>query len=234
MTHVRRSPFQGGKALRRAVTGLCVSAPLFVPLALDAQLTLGVQGGLGRFTVQGDAPRRTSYASAWGGAGGLILEWNLSEATAISFQPSWTQKGTRVLVEVKGVDEPVDSMDLRLDYLSFPVLLKVSTRRRSGFVTAGVDVGYLRSGILTVGESEETDLTDLLETTDLSALFGVGGTLRKTRPVITLEVRYHQSLLRVLSASASGAETRALPGGFRSNGLELTMGLLLPLGGGAP
>jgi hypothetical protein len=227
----RPGPFRG-RALWETLGGLCLSVLLLAPQTLGAQITLGIQGGLGRFSVKGDAPRNTSYTNAWGGSGGLILELHLSEAVALSFQPSWTQKGTDVMVDVKGIDEPVDSMDLSLDYLSLPVLLKVSTPRRGGFVTAGVDLGYLQSAVLTVGDSEETNVKDALETTDVSAIFGVGGTLRKSRPVVTLELRYYQSLLRVLPTSAPGGETRALPAGFRSSGWELTMGLLLPLGGG--
>lgn len=224
----------GGRARTKMVVGLCVPAAFLLSGSLGAQVTLGVQGGLARFTVKGDAPQRTSYANSLGATGGIIVEWSFAEAVSVSFQPSWTQKGARVLVDVRGVDEPVDSMALRLDYLSLPLLLKVSTPNRGGFVTVGVDVAHLQSAGLTVGKSEGADVKDLMETTDLSALFGVGGTLRKTPPAITLELRYHQSLLRVLPGSAEGPSARALPGGFRSSGFELNVGLLLAVGGGTP
>jgi hypothetical protein len=130
------------------------------------------------------------------------------------------------------VEEPVDSADLRLTYVSLPVLAKVSTRGGRAFVTGGFDVGYLNAATFSVGDSQEIDLKDTLETTDVSALFGVGGTIRQGKPVVTFEFRYNQSLLRVLDPSGRDEETSNLPEGFRSSGFQLILGVLLPLGGG--
>jgi hypothetical protein len=205
---------------------------LALPTGAKSQVALGVQGGLGSFRVKGDAPDRFDYAGLRGGTAGLVLEWNVTDDLALSFQPTWTQKGARVTVEVKGKQEPVDSMELRLTYLSLPVLVKVATRSGRGFVTAGVDVGYLDAASLTVGDSPGIDVQDPLEPTDISALFGVGGTIRRGRPAITLEARYNQSIFRVLPASGTGGATSALPEGFRSSGFQLILGVLFPLGGG--
>ena len=205
---------------------------LSLPTGAESQVALGVQGGLGSFKVKGDAPDRFDYAGLRGGTASLLLEWKLTDDLALSFQPTWAQKGTRVTVEVRGKQEPVDSMELRLTYLSLPVLVKVATRSGRGFVTAGVDVGYLEAASLTVGDSPGIDVLDSLEPTDLSALFGVGGTIRRSRPTITLEARYNQSILRVLPPSAPGEVTSGLPDGFRSSGYRLILGVLFPLGGG--
>lgn len=210
--------------------GLVLMTFLALPVAACCQLSLGVQGGIGSFTVKGHPPEKMDYARSWGGTAGLVLEWNVTDAVALSLQPSWSQKGTGVKVSVRGAREPVDSMALRLEYLSLPVIVKVATRNRGGFVTAGVDLGRLNSATLSIGDSETIDVEDRLEAADLSVLFGVGGTLRKGSPAITFEIRYSQSLLRVLPLSAAGEETSALPQGFRSSGLQVIGGIEFPLG----
>lgn len=219
-------------ALRAPLWAFCVMTLLAFPTGADCQIVLGVQGGLGRFKVKGDAPDRFDYGGLRGGTAGLVLEWKLTDDVALSFQPAWTQKGTGVTVEVKGIQEPVDSMELRLTYLSLPLLVKVATLSGRGFVTAGVDVGRLDAASLMVGDAPGIDVKDRLESTDLSALFGVGGTIRKGSPAITLEARYNQSIFRVLPASATGGATSALPEGFRSSGFQMILGVLFPLGGG--
>ena len=221
-----------GATLRAPVRGIFLLTLLSLPTGAESQIALGVQGGLGSFKVKGDAPERFEYGGLRGGTAGLVLEWNLTDDLALSFQPTWAQKGTSVNVEVKGKQEPVDSMELRLTYLSLPVVVKVATRSGRGFVTAGVDVGYLDTASLTVGDSPGIDVLDSLESTDVSALFGVGGTIRRGRPTITFEARYNQSLFRVLPPSAPRELTSALPDGFRSSGYRLILGVLFPLGGG--
>jgi len=232
MTGSPRRLAAGMAALRVPVTGLLLMTLLALPTGADGQIVLGVQGGLGSFKVKGDAPARFGYSGAWGGNAGLVLQWTVAEDVALSIQPSWTRKGTGVTVEVKGVQEPVDSMKLKLTYLSLPVLVKVATRSGRGFVTAGVDVGYLEAASLTVGDAPGIDVEANLETTDVSALFGVGGTIRGGSPTITFEARYNQSIFRVLPPSALGQVTSALPEGFRSSGFQLILGALFPLGGG--
>lgn len=227
-----RRPFPGRISNRKTAPGLFLLFLLAFPAGAGAQIALGIQGGLGSFKVKGDAPKRVGYAGSWGGTASLVLDWEVTRGVAVSVQPSWTQKGAGVTVEVKGVREPVDSAELKLTYLSLPVLMKVTTSRGKAFVTAGVDLGYLKAGILTLGDSQEIDVENALETGDVSALFGVGGTLRRGRPTVTFEFRYNQSLLRVLNPSEQAKDTSLLPQGFRSSGVQLIAGVLFPLGGG--
>ena len=76
--------------------------------------------------------------------------------------------------------------------------------------------------------SARTDVRDRLNRVDLAASLGFGGILVNGRPRISLELRYFQSLLNL----ADAATTAVLPVRFRSSGLLLMAGVLLPLGGG--
>jgi hypothetical protein len=202
-----------------------------MPADASAQLILGAQSGLASFKVGGAAPDDASYGSQIRVMASGVLGYRIGSSVVLKIEPGFIQKGAGVAFDVEDVEEPVDSLSLNLDYISVPVVAQVFTRGGRGFVTGGLDIGILSSATLvTKNSGEEQDVKDLLETSDVSWLFGVGGLVYRGRPQISLELRYSQSIIKVFDGSNEG-NASALPGGFRSSGFQLIAGASWRLGG---
>ncbi len=196
--------------------------------AAAAQISVGAVLGVNRTGLSGDKPDNTSYSTSAGPIAGLVLEIPVAKGVAIVFQPGYRQSGANIGFQVPDQDEPVDSLSLRLDYFSLPILLKVITDGGRWYVTSGVDLGLLTSATLsTVSGSQEMDVKDALTDFDLAVIFGVGRMFPIGRPRITAEIRYSQSLFN-LAGDSTGQD---LPVRFRASGFQLLAGVLLPLGG---
>lgn len=196
--------------------------------AAVAQISVGAVLGVNRTGLSGDKPDNTSYSTSAGLIAGLVLEIPVAKSVAIVFQPGYRQSGANIGFQVPDQDEPVDSLSLRLDYFSLPILLKVITDGGRWYVTSGVDLGLLTSATLsTVSGSQEMDVKDALSDVDLAVIFGVGRMFPVGRPRITAEIRYSQSLFN-LAGDSTGQD---LPARFRASGFQLLAGVLLPLGG---
>ena len=196
------------------------------PGAVDAQ-AIGVITGLNLGSIKGDAPDNVK----WGGKTGFVLgvagQLRLADDVDLLVQPTLTNRGGSLGVEVEGMEEPVDSGALALSYFTVPVLIKVHAGHRRTFVTSGLDFGFLTSATLEEG-TDETDVKDRLENFDVAVNFGFGGVVFTGKPHVTLELRYSQSLLNLANESTL---QDALPVRFRSSGFQLLAGVLLPLGG---
>lgn len=190
--------------------------------------TLGLVGGLNMSSIKGDAPENIKWGGRAGGVIGLVGEIRLTEEVNLLIQPTLTNRGASLGVEVEGMQEPVDSGSVSLSYLTVPVLVKVFAGHRRTFVTSGLDFGFLTGATLTEG-SDERDVKDRIEDFDVAVNFGFGGIIYAGKPNVSLELRYSQSLLNL--ANASTIED-ALPVRFRSSGFQFLAGVLLPLGGG--
>lgn len=197
------------------------------PSAAAAQISVGAVLGVSRSSLSGDKPDKTSYSTRTGLIAGAVVEIPITTDVHLVFQPGFIQRGASIGVDV-GEPDPVDSLDVKLDYLSLPVLIKIITNNRKLYVTSGIDIGYLSSATLTDGSSE-TDLGPILNDLDLSVIFGVGWMIPIGRPAFTIEMRYNQSLSNLNDTATTPAN---LPARFRSSGFQLLAGVLLPLGGG--
>jgi hypothetical protein len=194
-----------------------------------AQIAIGAVIGANNTGISGDNPDKTSYSAKTGAIAGLVLEIPVAKGVAIVFQPGYRQLKAVIGFEVDGQDEPVDSLDVKLAYVSIPVLLKVVTNGGKWYVTSGLDFGFLSSATLsTISGSAESDIKDLLTDFDVAVIFGVGRMFPVGRPKITAELRYSQSLVNLSNQTIGGSD---LPVRFRASGLQLMAGVLLPLGG---
>jgi len=210
---------------------MVVAAAAAGPREASAQWIVGLQGGLPAYTVAGDAPEGAAYTRGIRLMVAGVLGYQFSSSFALRVEPGLIQRGTGVQYEVDGVEEPVDSLTLNLDYVSVPIVAEVFTPGGRGFATLGLDVGFLSSATLaTTNGAEEADVKDLLESTDLALLFGVGGLVRRSQPEVALQLRYSQSLGRVFDGTVGGVAS-SIPQGLRFSGLQLTAGVSWRLGG---
>ena len=135
-----------------------------------AQVSVGAVLGANRTSLSGDKPKNTSFSTHVGPIAGLVLEIPVAKGVAIVFQPGYRQSGADIGFEVPDQEEAVDSLSLRLNYFSLPILLKVITDGGRWYVTSGFDFGLLTSATLSTvsGNAIITDGTNKISLAGVS------------------------------------------------------------------
>jgi hypothetical protein len=189
---------------------------------------LGATAGASSTKLSGDVPDDGSYTSKIGFSAGLIGEYALWDDIHLSVQPSYVRRGTGLAFDVGEVD-PRDSLELSLDYFSIPIMARFLAPGRIWFVNGGLDLGFLLKGSLKNVPADRTvDVKDLLNSVDLMMIIGVGGTIHLDPALLTIELRYGQSLINAGSNDQLAAKI-GVPPRFRSTGFQLLAGVMYPL-----
>lgn len=205
------------------MTGVSLGAHTAWAAAIGAVL------GLDRCGISGDAPPNTEYAGKTGMVAGVQGELGIARDISLSLQPMYVQRRT----EVKAADVAQGSgervLELSLDYISVPVLVKFGAAGGRTYIAGGVDIGFLTSARIT-GQGLDEDAKSSLSNMDLGAVLGFGVIIPVGHPRLTTELRYVQGLVN-LAGDESAGPIQSLPDRFHSNGWQLTAGILFPLGG---
>ena len=205
----------------------CCAASPWVATSAEAA-SVGAMLGASRCSISGDAPVNTSYGAGMGLIAGVQGEISLSEDIALSLQPKFEQRRTKLTSADSEEEDDERSLDLDLDYVSIPLVVKFQAAGGRTYFAGGVDVGFLSSASLT-GEGVDEDVTSLFHKVDVGALIGFGVVFPIGTPRLTTELRYVQGLVN-LSGGEQGL-INELPDRFHSNGVQLMAGILFPLGG---
>jgi len=213
----------------KSVCAILIAITLIIPLAGQARAgaAVGVLGGITRMSWGGDAPEKGSYGNLMGFTAGGQIDIDIYRSTALSLQPSFTQKGTKIDFEVGGQGEPVDSVEVRLDYFVLPLLLRVETMGGRFYVSGGLELGWLLSARYKTPTQDlgvEVDLNKY----DLAVDFGLGYTIPAGRTGIWFELRYSQSLINVGNEDTASGDVITEPR-VKNNGLTLLVGVLYDL-----
>jgi hypothetical protein len=197
-------------------------------LQAQGQFFLGVSGGASSTRLSGDIPEDGLYTSKAGFSVGVIAEYSLTRDIRLSLQPSYVRRGTGVAFDVGEVD-PRDSLALTLDYLSIPLMARFLSPGGGWFINGGLDLGFLLDASLEdVNGGGTTDVRDFMNDLDLAMILGVGKTFPIHRFLLTLELRYGQSLINA-GANDQLAAALGVPPRFRSTGFQLLVAVLYPL-----
>jgi hypothetical protein len=188
---------------------------------------VGAVLGLNRAAISGDAPPNTAYGAGAGLMAGIQGEFALTRDLSLSLQPMYVQRRTelRAADAAESGDERVLNLDL--DYVSVPILVKFSTGGGRTYFAGGVDVAFLSSARAS-GEGVDEDIEPLLHSVDVGALFGFGVVFPVGRPRLATELRYVQGLVNLREAEQGIVQE--LPDRFHSSGLQLMAGILFPIG----
>ena len=193
-----------------------------------SQTYIGATGGLMSSSLSGDAPEDASYSGKTGFSGGLIADFTLTEDIVLSIQPRYLQKGTSVAYDV-GEYELRDSLTATFDYVSLPVMVKITSLNKRIYFSSGLDFGYLmNSTVENIVDGSTKDVNELIKNYDISATFGFGVNIPIGSPIISLELRYMQSLLNLsdISTSESGS---TFPFRFRTSGFQFLTSIIFPI-----
>ncbi len=201
---------------------------LLFNITMFSQIYIGATGGLMSSSLSGDAPEDASYSGKTGFSGGLIADFTLTEDIVLSIQPRYLQKGTSVAYDV-GEYELRDSLTATFDYVSLPVMVKITSLNKRIYFSSGLDFGYLmNSTVENIVDGSTKDVSDLFKTFDLSATFGFGVNIPIGSPIISLELRYMQSILNLSDISTSESGT-TFPFRFRTSGFQFLTSIIFPI-----
>lgn len=191
-----------------------------------AQVQMSFWGGVNETSFGGNPPKDASYGSIRGLSFGANLDLQPTEDFVISLEPSFEQKGSTVNVGVKeGLQDTTYKFKINQNYFGIGLLFKVNTG--NFFIGSGISFQLLNSATLEF-ESEESDIKDKFINYDALAFFNLGYKIPIGGPSIFFELRYLQGLISI-RAEESESDTENYLSNFKSTGLKLSTGIMIPL-----
>jgi hypothetical protein len=214
------------------ITRLALILVLAAGWAVGAQAApvaaVGAQLGADRSGIDGDVPPNTAYFDKTGLIAGIQGEVRFMDELSLSLQPSYIQKMSGVSIAPSTRGGNPTELSLSFDYVSVPVLVKFAKARGRTYVSGGFTVDFMTAATLSV-QGSDRDVKSTFHDTAFGAVLGFGVVFPVGRTHLTTELRFVQGLTNLASGAAAEA-TGALASRLRSNGLELIVGDLLPLG----
>lgn len=221
--------------MKKLVVVLSVIFTLFVTFSLQAQIKVGVGGGLNFSSVNIDYEEvepTTQTNFVFGG----LLELPVYKNVSLQLYPSYIRKGA----DFKLQGNPLDWI-FELNYVELPLLLKVNFGSNYPYLCAGPAVGYLLDAELRTevdGIKFTGDLKDLTEEFDYGVSFGAGFEKSLGFGNFFFEARYTLGLnnnqkggtFKLTGGSISESmEWEKERDDYKNNGLQVLAGIKIPL-----
>ena len=188
------------------------------------QVYLGFFTGTNLAKLSGDVPQNAEYKNKIGLNTGAFLDFNLTETTILSLQPSFSQEGTKIFYLPLGPFEPVDSISIRLNYFSLPVLVKILTPKHKFYAITGIETAYLLNYKYLVKGIPSNTEADIAQW-NVALHFGAGVRIPAKHSHIVLEFRYTQGIFNLTDETLRRSEIPRV----KTSGLKLFLGFELPL-----
>ena len=161
-----------------------------------AQPVVGAFAGVNSSSLAGDMPDKADYKGLIGLNAGVHVDLKLAGGIYLSLQPSYSQEGTRVFYNLARNEEPVDSLKIRLNYFSLPLVLKVTSSRERFYALGGIETGFM-SGHQVSSHGRELETEIDIEKINIAMHFGVGLKIPLGMPRLFIELRYAQGLFNL-------------------------------------
>lgn len=203
---------------------LFVMLLIIITQPTQAQFSVGLLGVMSSSDLSGSAPSETKYTGRTGLGGGLILDYKITDEVTLSLQPMYLPKGTTVSYDLLSYEEERDSVDAKFSYITIPIMVKIKASKVA-YVTGGFDIGYLQSATATVINADsEKDISDNINSTDVSVNFGVGFTFEVESFNLFFEVRYSQGLFNASNYPEYNDDD--ISSDFKNTGTQILFGAL--------
>ena len=189
------------------------------------QTKIGAFAGLNSSKLSGDAPATGIYKNLMGGNFGAILDVKLGRSIYLSFQPSFSQEGTKISYDVKGELDPVDSIKICLNYFSLPLLLKVTSTNQRFYALTGFETGMLLNSSMDIGDQTGQDLDTEIAQMNFAIHFGAGIRIPIGVPNLFVELRYSHGMLNLTNEPLN---TNVIPR-VKTTGFKVLAGIEIPL-----
>ncbi len=189
-----------------------------------SQNYIGLFGGINSSKLIGDAPNSAKYKSLIGANFGANIDIKLAKSIYLSLQPSYSQEGTKISYSFKGIDEAVDSLKIRLNYFSLPLLLKITSSNERFYAIAGIETGFLQKSYVKSHDLKEDIQEDIIKW-NLAMHFGVGLRIPIGFPILFTELRYSQGLDNLTDEPIVDNNIPRV----KTNGFKILFGIEFPL-----
>ena len=188
------------------------------------QSYIGVFGGLNSSKLSGDAPQNAKYKGLMGANIGAYIDLNLGKGIFLSLQPSYSQEGTKISYTLPKAEEPVDSVHIRLNYFSLPLLLKVTSTNNRFYAIAGIETCLLLDSFVSSHDIKE-DINASVAEWNVAIHFGAGIKIPVGFPRLFVELRYTQGLLNLTDEQIEESYVPRV----KTAGLKIFAGVEIPL-----
>jgi len=196
---------------------------LISSLTVNAQFSIGIQGGLNSGRLDADNlvdGAKVSYKN--GLTIGGIVNYQITDMFSLQTEPRYIQKGERVEYSVGSFDA---DNKIYFNYMELPIYLitEFDVSEFSPMLIGGVNLGYLLNTDVETninGEEENFDITDDYNNIDLSIEFGVGLKYKMNNVTnLLLNVRYSHGIYDISK----------MDGLVITRGIQLLLGILYKL-----
>ncbi len=186
--------------------------------------TIGIYYTKNGAKLTGDKPQGFRIAYDQGFALGLFYDTTVAKDVELSLQPGYQKIQSTVKVP-DNEGELKDTLKLRLDYFSLPLLFKFHPEKTNRFYfIAGPQVGFLLESNTTNELGEEQDRSALFNDLNVTLNFGLGYKIPIKTLELLIEARYEQGLLNVTDFG----NPQELFSRVKTQGINLTLGLGFP------
>ncbi len=209
--------------MKKTVLPFLIMTLLFFSILSMGQVTLGAFGGLNSSKLSGDAPSDAFYTGLIGGNFGALVDVRLSEGIYLSLQPSFSQEGANVSYTLKGEEEAVDIVKIRLNYFSLPLLVKITSTNQRFYALSGVETARLLNAA-TIIEEDSEELRDVPQW-NIAMHFGAGIRIPAGYPTVFVELRYSQGFVNL---SDDPLNSNIIPR-VKTSGFKILAGVEFPL-----
>ncbi|GMU97421.1 MAG: PorT family protein [Ignavibacteriaceae bacterium] len=191
-----------------------------------AQVQLSLWGGVNNSSFGGNPPEDAGYGDIRGLAAGANLDFHPSTDFVISLEPSFEQRGSTIDIHLEeGLEDTTLKFKVKQNYFGLGLMFKVNAG--NFFVGSGLSAQLLSSAKLEY-ESQEKDIKDKFINYDALAFFNIGYKIPIGGPSLFVELRYIQGLINIRS-DENESDTEIYLSNFKSTGLRLSTGILVPL-----
>lgn len=198
----------------------------FASIESLAQVQISVWGGVNNSSFGGNPPEDAGYGDIRGLAAGANLDFHPSTDFVISLEPSFEQRGSTIDIHLEeGLEDTTLKFKVKQNYFGLGLMFKVNAG--NFFVGSGLSAQLLSSAKLEY-ESQEKDIKDKFINYDALAFFNIGYKIPIGGPSLFVELRYIQGLINIRS-DENESDTEIYLSNFKSTGLRLSTGILVPL-----
>ncbi len=198
----------------------------FASIESLAQVQISVWGGVNNSSFGGNPPEDAGYGDIRGLAAGANLDFHPSTDFVISLEPSFEQRGSTIDIHLEeGLEDTTLKFKVKQNYFGLGLMFKVNAG--NFFVGSGLSAQLLSSAKLEY-ESQEKDIKDKFINYDALAFFNIGYKIPIGGPSLFVELRYIQGLINIRS-DENESDTEIYLSNFKSTGLRLSTGILIPL-----
>ncbi|MCU0345146.1 MAG: PorT family protein [Ignavibacterium sp.] len=191
-----------------------------------SQVQMSLWGGVSNSSFGGNPPKDAGYGEIRGLAVGANIDFQPSKDFVISLEPTYEQRGSSIDIHLEeGIIDTTLKFKIKQTYFGLGLMFKVNAG--NFFVGSGVSAQLLNSANLEF-ESQETDIKDKFINYDALAFFNIGYKIPIGGPSLFIELRYIQGLINIRS-DESESDTEIYLSNFKSTGLRLSTGILIPL-----